>query len=301
MSDSLFLGIDGGGTKTEAVITNHLGKVIGRGQAPGSNPHNLDFSSVTAHITQAISTTGIKIEQFQGACLGIAGLDNSAQINQFRHTLATQLNAKHLDVYNDGYIGFRSGSAANSGICLIASTGNNCYGLYPDGHTISAGDWGYLLGDEGSGFFIGQSLLKQTAKEYDGRQELSALSAKVYQHYHLSDFASLSQHIYSQPSQISVVADLAKIINSPELANHPYILSLTTTVVDNLYAAFETVYRQLQPASSLPLVLVGKLFLAQLLITKPLLNKIYTQYPATEIIFPTISPAEAAAVIAQTL
>jgi N-acetylglucosamine kinase-like BadF-type ATPase len=301
MSGSFFLGIDGGGTKTEAVITDHQGKILGRGLAPGSNPQNDDLPSVFANINQAIGNTGISADRFQVACLGMAGLNTSTQLDQFRHASTSSLNASRLEVYNDGYIGFRSGTNADSGICLIASTGNNCYGIYPDGHTISAGNWGYLLGDDASGFSLGQSLLKQIAKEFDGRAEPSILSAKVYQHYHLSDFPSLSQYIYSQPSPVSVIADLAKIINHSELADHPYILTITATVVNNLFSAFEVIYRQLQPLPTTPLVLVGKLFLAQSLITQPLLKKISTQYPDTQTIFPTINPAEAAATIARSL
>lgn len=295
---NLYLGLDGGGTKTEAVITDDQGLILGRGLASGTNPHNHDLDSLMAHLTQAIQATKINNDHFEAACFGIAGLDTPEQIDQFTQMLRAQLNCHKLAVHNDGYIGFRSGSDADHGICLIASTGSNCYGIASDGSILSAGDWGYLIGDQGSGFAFGQSLIKQVAKEYDGRELRTDLSSIVFDHFGVNNFNQLVENVYTNPSPIAYISGLGTLLSKPQFANQPDIRVAAKVTVNSLIEAFEAIYRRMDQTVPMPLVLVGKLFLAQDMITSPLIHQLTQNYPLVKPVIPLKTPAEAAAAIA---
>lgn len=305
---NLYLGLDGGGTKTEAIIINPDKQILGKGLAGGSNYHNLPKADTVANIQQSIrlALEAANLSQdssFSGACLGVAGLDTSPEIEDFRSQVAPLIRTSKLMVCNDGLIGFKSGSNETTGICLIASTGSSCYGITPDNHTIKAGNWGYLMGDQGSGFSIGQQILKHAVKEYDGRKPSSDLLPAVISHFGATDFISLVEHIYQPMVPVSQIAGLAKMLSVPEWQHHSAIITIAQSAVGQLFEAFDTVVKKMnpEPSADIPVVLAGKLFLAKNMITEPLINKITSNHSSTKVTLPIKSAAEAASEIALSL
>jgi N-acetylmuramic acid 6-phosphate etherase len=174
----LFLGIDGGGTGTEASVMNTGGEVLGRGRG---GPSNINYvservfaESLAKAVSEALEEAGISIDEVAGACLALAGAggDNPEKI---RHAAATVLGPCPFIVVEDTYAALAAAHEGSDGIVLIAGTGSNCLGV-KGGRYASAGGYGALLGDEGSAYSIALKGMRAALRSEDGRDEATVLT-----------------------------------------------------------------------------------------------------------------------------
>ena len=169
----LILGIDGGGTSTEAWLAKRPGEVVGRGRAGASNAKAVGASAARQSLDQAIAAAfndaGLQIATVAAACLGLAGLDHPDD----REVLDGWANearwARKLVLVNDGDLVIAAGTAEGWGIGVIAGTGSIAVGRSPTGRSARAGGWGHLFGDEGSAYYVALAACRQIARRTDGR------------------------------------------------------------------------------------------------------------------------------------
>jgi len=181
----LFVGIDGGGSKTNAVAMNAGGEVLARAEggatlirpeAPGAG------AALLADLTErAVRLAGGSLPA-AGLCCALAG----AGREPVRRALAAELQregvAVRLRIVTDAEAAFYDAFADGPGILLIAGTGSIVWGRAEDGRTARAGGWGALLGDEGSGYALGLGALRAVARAHDGRGEATSLAATALAH-----------------------------------------------------------------------------------------------------------------------
>jgi len=310
-----YLGIDGGGTKTEAVIATESGFVLGRGISGGANPHNYPLDVAFEHIREAIEIARREAMnkrpdfkgKFEGACLGLAGIDTEAdrkKVSEYYLKIPYQhspISAGKIILCNDGFIGLKSGTDENWGVCLIASTGSNCYGVDKMGKESTAGDWGYLLGDQGSGFAIGMEMIRIVIKEYDGRKPLTLLSEKVVKHLGLQEVTDLIPWAYGGQVPVRDIASLSQLYNDPELADSIDLSEIINNTLRQLISSYKTVSRRLDMAKGevCTVVLLGGLFNLKNHFFIQVKQAIKSITPSARIIQPTCAPAEGAVKIAQ--
>jgi N-acetylglucosamine kinase-like BadF-type ATPase len=148
------MGIDGGATKTLAAV---LDLQEGSVQLAHAGPSNQDAvgaqaagEALLAVADAAIARAGIEREELDAAVLAVAGTDTGA--------IVRQIGAARSDawiVVNDVVGAWASGTGARPGVGVISGTGSNVFGVGPDGRAWRAGGWGHVLGDEGSGYWLG--------------------------------------------------------------------------------------------------------------------------------------------------
>jgi len=129
-----FLGIDTGATKSHALIADEAGHALGFGQGGTGNPDIIGYDGLTKllHdiIDQALTAAGTTIDQISGAGFGVAGYDWPSQRQPILHAIEPLgLGQTPLDLANDALIGLLAGAAAGWGVCIVAGTSCNCYGL----------------------------------------------------------------------------------------------------------------------------------------------------------------------------
>ncbi|HEX9926664.1 MAG TPA: BadF/BadG/BcrA/BcrD ATPase family protein, partial [Anaerolineae bacterium] len=129
-----FLGIDTGATKSHALIADETGQALGFGQGGTGNPDIIGYDGLTEllHdiIGQTLTAAGITIDQLDGAGFGVAGYDWPSQRQPILQAIQpVGLGQTPLDLVNDALIGLLAGAAAGWGVCIVAGTGCNCYGL----------------------------------------------------------------------------------------------------------------------------------------------------------------------------
>lgn len=168
-----FLGIDGGGSQTRALLCDEAGNILGRGLSGPCNPCSQSRESCLKQLQSVIrSALADKApKSITAAHLGVAGAgDPSARkvIELISGQLFDQ-NATRLGISHDLKIAHAGGLAGRAGSALVAGTGSACFGMDSQGTEILTGGWGDLIDDAGSGSWIGLRALQLCVRQADGR------------------------------------------------------------------------------------------------------------------------------------
>jgi glucosamine kinase len=166
---ALFLGIDGGGSKTACVVADET-VILGRGAAAGSNLVRLDEASVRAAlhsaIRQACAEANVSPSQISRTCIGVAGAGRVEIADRIRAILAEVVGGT-IQVVGDMDITMHAAFAGGPGVIVIAGTGSIAFGRNQNGQTARAGGWGFAISDEGSGHWIGLQAVRAALRARD--------------------------------------------------------------------------------------------------------------------------------------
>src|SRR6202790_4893483 len=174
------IGFDGGGTKTECVVLDARGKIIGEGRGGPSNPlrcgFDAAFRSLSQAATEALKTAGLRTNSFSGVCAGLAGAGRRNVVRRVLVYLAEEFPHAVVQVTTDYEIALEAAAAQGPGVVLIAGTGSAAYGRNAEGETARAGGYGPWVGDEGSAFEIGRLAVAAVARTRDQARPITLLT-----------------------------------------------------------------------------------------------------------------------------
>lgn len=176
---SFFLGIDGGGTKTECVIGDEkcvLGKSVGSTIKIKKVGEDAAGRALEAAIAEVCKSAKITPREVARTCIGIAG-SSIPEVTDWTYSVLKQLVGGEVQVVNDALIAHRAAFGDGPGVLVIAGTGSNVLGINDRGESGRAGGWGPMISDEGSGFWIGRRAVAYAMHAYDGKQPTSLLDA----------------------------------------------------------------------------------------------------------------------------
>ena len=172
-----WVGVDGGGTRTRALVADASGKVIGRGEA-GPSALGQGAEQAWRHIAEAVAAAAPGVSLSTCALgLGLSGTGVPAQLQAF---LAADPGVARLAVVTDGLVALLGAHGGEPGALLIAGTGSVAEALLPDGSRRMVGGWGWQIGDEGSGAWLGQQAMKLAQAAFDGRAANGPLAQAVF-------------------------------------------------------------------------------------------------------------------------
>ncbi|MBV8726208.1 MAG: hypothetical protein JO233_00365, partial [Candidatus Eremiobacteraeota bacterium] len=164
----LFAGLDGGQSATEAVVADSSGRIIGRGKAGpadeiGEPP---DSSRLRDAIHGALNAALRNGALDEGANLvsvvaGVSGYEGRI------YGKPPNLNARDFALVHDASIAHAAALGGKAGVTVVCGTGTSAYGNNEEGDAITVGGWGYLFGDQGSGFWIGRRALERVMHDTD--------------------------------------------------------------------------------------------------------------------------------------
>lgn len=169
-----FLGIDGGGTKTECLLADGTGRLLARQLGVGSSYKQHGAQAVAQRLAQAALTcatqAGIEVSQLTGVCIGLPLYgENRAMDEEMRRLLAAAFDGVPLAVYNDVNVGWAGSLACRPGINLVAGTGSIAYGEDAQGNGMRCGGWSEHFSDEGSCYWASLRAMELFTKQADGR------------------------------------------------------------------------------------------------------------------------------------
>jgi N-acetylglucosamine kinase-like BadF-type ATPase len=208
------LGIDAGGTKTVCYLTDGEGKTLGEGRGSGANLHangELEVEKVLHEvIEQALGERAIRPD---AVCVGVAGVDRHEDDRLMRGIMRRLgLGAQTL-IVNDALIALVAGVGDDPGVVMVAGTGSIAYGVNRDRFAARAGGWGHVLGDEGSGYWIGRQALMAVVREADGRGPATQLTPLVLEHFGIGRVEGLVRQIYDDQMRRHSVHALGPIVD----------------------------------------------------------------------------------------
>jgi N-acetylglucosamine kinase-like BadF-type ATPase len=207
------LGIDAGGTKTVCQLADGEGRVLAEARGPGANLQADGEIAVEQALRQVIARAlegrGARVDAM---CLGMAGVDRPRDA-ALAHAVLSRVgvDAQRL-VVNDALIALEAAFPGAPGLVIVSGTGSIAYGRDGSGRAARAGGWGYGLGDEGSGYWLGRLALRAVVRAADGRGTQTSLTAHVLAHYDVARAQDLVHEIYTgmKPSAIAALAPLVQ-------------------------------------------------------------------------------------------
>jgi N-acetylglucosamine kinase-like BadF-type ATPase len=202
------LAIDGGATKTLAAVLDLDERVVHVDQSGPSNEDAVGASAAVRALLdaadRALARAGASDERLATAVLAVAGTDTPS--------IARQVKARSDDwiVVNDVVGAWAAATGARPGVGAISGTGSNVFGVGPDGRSWRVGGWGHLLGDEGSGYWLGIGSIRAALADRDGSGPQTALSDAAVRFFDVDSVETLAALVYSKPLTKGEIASFAK-------------------------------------------------------------------------------------------
>lgn len=207
------IGIDAGGTKTVCLLADEHGQILAEGRGPGANLHaagELEVEKVLHGVMEA--AIGDRPIVPAAICLGIAGVDRDDEMQIVRAIMRRIGYKSRTLVVNDALIALVAGAGDSPAIVIIAGTGSIVYGRNGRGEAARAGGWGHMIGDEGSGYWIGREALAAVMRAGDGRGPDTSLTADILQHFGVTDVSRLPRLVYDRAQPRMAVAALGPLV-----------------------------------------------------------------------------------------
>ena len=212
----IVVGVDGGGSKTRVVVADEQGREIIAVEGPASavRPGQVEHSAdvVAACVRDALGAANMTHVLPRILCVGIAGVGREPERDGLWQALAERELADEVVVHTDAAVALDDAFGDGAGILLVSGTGSIAFGRGPDGTFARCGGWGPLIGDEGSGAWIGRRALNVASASADGREPETALLGAVLTAAQVNDPRELiAWAAQASPAQL---ATLAPIVSS---------------------------------------------------------------------------------------
>ncbi|MBP3965435.1 N-acetylglucosamine kinase [Paenibacillus lignilyticus] len=207
-----YLGIDGGGTKTHALLTDEQGNVLGKGQS-GNGNHQLDAEGAARHLAEAVSAAltqaGLNREDIQHAYFGLAGADREADY-RILHPIVSAIGLPRYSITCDTMIGLRAGTDRSYGISVICGTGTNCAGRNREGVHLQCGGFEYMHGDFGGGASLNIEAFRTVIRAWDGREKPTLLTDLLLRYLGYQDVETMFHDFLDHDKKVPI--DVTKLL-----------------------------------------------------------------------------------------
>lgn len=232
-----WVGIDGGGTSTRAVVADDKGRILGRGEA-GASALGQGAEQAWRHIAEAVARAGVPGLELKDCALGL-GLSGTGVPAQLQAFVAADPGVARFTLVTDGLVALLGAHGGQPGALMISGTGSVAEALMPDGRRRMVGGWGWQIGDEGSGAWLGQQAMKLAQAAYDGRvaagplvqavwsragstrEALLAFCAQAGQGGYASLAPLVFDHEADDPAAAALLAEAARALDALAAALHP--------------------------------------------------------------------------------
>ena len=301
------IGIDGGGTKTVGILTTETGQLLAQVQSGPANYHVVGEAQTQAVLESLVrelcEKAGVSRARPIRFCLGMAGLGRAADRNVIGR-ICDELGIPALShgfrriLTHDAHIALVGGAGKQEGVLIISGTGAIVYGIDADGRDARASGWGYLLGDEGSGYDIAIKGLQAVARAADGRDASTELTDRILKRLELNEPSDLIRWVHA--ASRDAVARLAEMVFDAARAADGVAERIIDGAADELVCAARRVIEQLEFVKPFDVVLSGGNFVYQPMFVDKLRHRFAAIQPEASVRLPRREPAYGAVLLAQT-
>jgi N-acetylglucosamine kinase-like BadF-type ATPase len=290
------LGIDAGGTKTVCLLADEQGLIVSQSRGGGANLQavgELEVEKVLYTVME--EAIGDRTVIPNAICLGIAGVDRPDDLAVVRRIMQRIGYKARVLVVNDALVALEAGAPGEPGVVIISGTGSIAYGRNSAGEAARAGGWGYVLGDEGSGYWIGRAALRAVLREADRRGPRTALTPLLLKHFGVDQAQGLIYEVYHSNLKPSAIGALATCVQAAFAEGDPAAIGILRSAADELESSALSVARRLdlmgQPFS---FILAGGIFRAVPWLQQELVRRLPVAAPNSIAILLDREPAEGA-------
>jgi len=301
---SLYVGLDLGGSGTRAALVDADGRLL----ASGTAQTGLVGAGAAGrrHLARALDAALASIAPRVGAerCsvfAGTRGLSIPGRRESLMLQLSTRFAGAEVRVSNDALIALWGALAGRQGVAVLAGTGSIALARSEDGREGRAGGWGHLLGDEGSGYWLGREALAAYLRTVEGREQEGALSTLVGSAVGQRSVTDAIAWLHSGDQQVTRVAALAPLVSEAAQAGDHTALDILRragqALADQAGAAARQVW-DASPPQDLPVACCGGIWSAGPPLSEPFAFSLRAHLPEARITQPRLPPVGGAVLLA---
>lgn len=298
-SSHYYLGVDGGGTHTRALLADRDGLILGTGSSGSTNRNHHPRQEVRSNLRAALLAAlgdrkaDERLTIFLGMCAVSTDRDR-ADIASIVREIPEIGAAPVVVVDNDARIGLTGGLSGRPGMVLIAGTGSACLGVDGEGKSWWCGGWGALADDAGSAPWIGLRALQAAVRAEDGRAAPSTLRAVVFEFLELSEPRELIDRVHNRGLTREELGYLAPRVIEASKDGDPTAAGILAEAAGELAQLVSTPARRLFAGRPCELILVGGLARSGPPFQDLLINRIHQVAPNVCVREPELSPVQGA-------
>jgi N-acetylglucosamine kinase-like BadF-type ATPase len=203
---SYFLGLDGGGTKTECVLANEEGEILVRVTAGPSNPLRTGYMRAWFSLSEAadavLARQKIKAGDIRGVCAGLGGAGRAGVAKRITTFFDRSFPNAQIRVTTDLEIALEAAFGGGEGVILLAGTGSAAFGRDANGRTARVGGRGPWFSDEGGAFDIGRRAFAAVTRAEEHRAPETVLTRRLFPWHQAQNWDLLLERIAKNPDDV---------------------------------------------------------------------------------------------------
>lgn len=260
----LVIGVDGGQTSVKCALVACDGRVLGYGRGGGlvhlaaAGAHERDTQALREAIASAWAAAGLDPQPLAAIGLGLASVEaGSSEADLMSRIVAGLVEARVITVHSDAYAALIGAHGGQPGIIAISGTGSHVLGMNAAGELARAGGWGWLLGDEGSGMWIGRSGLSAALRAHDGTAGPTMLEAMMREHFQVKALSDVKRRVYDAGFGAKGFAALAALVSQAAAQGDCVAQRIIAEAARDLATQVMAVQRRLRLPPDAPVAPVG--------------------------------------------
>jgi N-acetylglucosamine kinase-like BadF-type ATPase len=285
------LGIDGGASKTVAAVLDLRTHDLQLARGGPSNEDSIGATAAVAALLDAadgaLRAAGVTQRELAAGVVAVAGTDTQAIAEHLRSA-----RAEPWTVVNDSIAAWAAATGVGPGVAVVSGTGSSVFGVGPDGRSWRAGGWGHVLGDEGSGYWLGIESIKATLRDRDASGPPTSLSELARRFFGVGAVEALAPLFYAEPPSKDEVAAFAAHVAQAAVAGDAVARQLYERAAAELARRIDAVVAETglggacaqgAGASQFPVGLIGSAFKAGAVFVDPLARAVEDFAPAARV------------------
>ena len=302
MNNKYFFGIEGGGSSSRLALTDKEGKVLATSESGSTSIYSVSkegaFDNLSALLDSALESAGIGKADLAAGCIGSAGIGGEGEKILFKEFFDVIVRPDFpVMVCNDGEILLCGGLEKLEGYCLISGTGSIALGRSAKGDLISAGGYGYLLGDEGAAAWIGKSAIARTLRSLENRDLATEMSGAILETTGLPRIEESIHYVHYSADKAKVAA-LAPIVTAAARKGDPLALDILRVGAEELALLVKSVVNRSPWIKHKELVLAGGVIENDEILVKILKGNLARDIPALTVSSPKGTALQGACMLA---
>ncbi len=293
----IYIGIDGGGSRSRFLATDAEGSVLGIAFSGPLNIHNSDEALIIANLQAGFQQ--IKTNLSEGVSgyqvfAGIAGVKSQEDVQYFEGLLRLAIGGEAaVKAVNDTDITLAGGLVGAPGIALILGSGSHCLGRNAEGEIATCGGWSYLMDDCGSAYALGHETLRLAVRTWDGRSGAHSLAERVRQHFGIDKPEQILTAVHQERDTFITVKELSRLVLQAAKEGDEDAMRLVKDAAVEAAELVEQVANKLSMNERADIVLTGGI--ATNLVMNPILVEVLLQRKAdfrvSEVRYPPVAGA----------